>query len=75
MPQSGSHNIFDDLPALSTPEMVEDRDELDRYLGTDTEHVIDALQWWTERRAMYPCLSRMALNYLSIPGKLMWTIR
>jgi hypothetical protein len=26
--------------------------------------------WWHEKRATYPCLSRMARDYLSIPGKL-----
>jgi hypothetical protein len=43
-------------------------DEVDRYLATDTEDVADPLLWWSERRSMYPCLSRMALDYLSIPG-------
>jgi len=36
-------NIFDNLPALTAPTTVELRDELDRYLSTDPEHVIDAL--------------------------------
>jgi hAT family C-terminal dimerisation region len=30
--------------------------------------VEDALQWWHQRRDMFPCLSRMALDYLTIPG-------
>jgi len=65
-----SSNIFDNLPALSAPRIKELRDDLDRYLGTDPEHVADVLMWWTERKSTYPCLSRMALDYLSIPGEL-----
>jgi hypothetical protein len=45
-------------------------DELDQYLSSNPEHVKDVLQWWTDKKAMYPCLSHMALDYLSIPGKL-----
>jgi hypothetical protein len=61
--------MFDTLLSSST-QSSELRDEIDRYLSTDTEKVTDVLIWWFERRAMYPCLSRMALDYLSIPG--MW---
>ena len=43
-------------------------DEVDRYLATDKEEVTNPLLWWWERHSMYPCLSRMALDYLSIPG-------
>ena len=45
------------------------RDELDRYLSTDPEHVLDVLVWWYEHKGTYPRLSRMALDYLSIPGE------
>jgi hypothetical protein len=76
---SGAHhahaaNIFDNLPALSAPRTRELCDELDRYLSTDPEHVVDVLMWWTERKSMYPHLSRMALDYLSIPGKLIYAV-
>lgn len=50
------------------PKAKELRDELARYLSTDPEQVTDVLVWWTERKATYPHLSRMALDYLSIPG-------
>ncbi|EIW58934.1 HAT dimerization, partial [Trametes versicolor FP-101664 SS1] len=43
-------------------------DELTRYLSTDPERVKDALEWWNDRRASFPNLSRMALDYLSIPA-------
>ena len=49
----------------------EQRDDLDRYLSTHPEQVPDVIAWWHERQAMFPCLSRMALDYLSIPGKLL----
>jgi hypothetical protein len=67
--QSGSTNIFDNLPALSAPKASDLRGELERYLSTDPEQVTNVLMWWTERKTMYPNLSRMALDYLSIPGQ------
>jgi hypothetical protein len=66
--------MFDTLLSSST-QSSELRDEIDRYLSTDTEKVTDVLLWWFERRAMYPCLSRMALDYLSIPGMLFCNCR
>jgi len=59
-------NMFDTLlkPSTSSSNMC---DEIDRYLTTDTEEADDVLAWWWERRSMYPSLSRMALDYLSIP--------
>ena len=44
-------------------------DELQRYLIADIEDVTDALMWWHERRKVFPRLSRMACDYLSIPGE------
>jgi len=38
------------------------------YLSTRPENVKDPLLWWVEMHAVYPCLSWMACNYLSIPG-------
>lgn len=65
---STSKNIFDKLPDLA-PASSDTRNELDRYLATDVEDVKDGLMWWYERRAAFPHLSRMARDYLSIPGK------
>ena len=65
---SAPPNMFDSLPSLSAPKRYELRDELGRYLSTDPEAVNDVLMWWHGRRAMYPYLSRMALDYLTIPG-------
>ena len=67
---STSHNIFYSLPSLAPPKPSELRDELDRYLSTDPESVGDVLAWWYVIRNVYPQLSRMALDYLMIPGKL-----
>jgi hypothetical protein len=61
-------NIFDELPALAAPKMAELHDELARYLSTDPEQVKDVLLWWHEHKSMYPHLSRMALDYLTIPA-------
>jgi hypothetical protein len=63
-----SKNIFDNLPALQAPPPSELRDEFEKYLSTDPEHVEDALLWWYEHKHVFPRLHRMALNYLSIPG-------
>jgi len=67
IPSDKSLNIFDNLPDLA-PALSDLLDELDRYLATDVEDVRDALMWWYERRATFPRLSRMARDYLSIPG-------
>jgi hypothetical protein len=67
---SKSKNIFDNLPSLQAPKLAELLGELDKYLSTGPEHVTDALAWWYEHRDDYPRLHQMALDYLSIPGKL-----
>ena len=65
-----TENIFDSLPSLaplgrSTGVM----DELRLFLNMEPENVANAVQWWDENRADYPRLYRMALDYLTIPGK------
>ncbi len=64
-----SDNIFDALPALSAPLKAALEDELTRYLSAPVERTLDPLLWWVEKKALYPCLSRMARDYLCIPGK------
>lgn len=45
------------------------------YLSTERElSVKDGLLWWYERKHIYPHLSRMAMDYLSIPGNLSFFI-
>ena len=62
-------NIFDWLTVLTPPKPSNLRSELDCYLSNDVENAADALAWWDEKQAIYPQLSRMARDYLSIPGK------
>ena len=69
-PQAKSDNIFDNLPDLTTPSQPA-QDELTAYLAepcAKPKHD-NALLWWIEKRDVYPRLSRMALDYLSMPGK------
>jgi hypothetical protein len=61
--------MFDNLPALAAPKASDIRDEVSRYLSTDPEQVQDVLQWWLEHQSMFPRLSHMALDYLTIPGE------
>ena len=56
-------SIFDTVPSTSMS------DELQHYLAADVEDVKDRLKWWHERRRIFPELSRMARDYLSIPGE------
>jgi hAT family C-terminal dimerisation region len=68
---TASTNIFDDLPSLKPSDAKEPQDELERFLSTERDlNVKDGLPWWVDRKHLYPRLSRMALDYLSIPGKL-----
>lgn len=43
--------------------------EIDEYLRLPVENVTDPLKWWSDNRHAYPCLSRMALDFLSAPRK------
>ena len=63
-----SQNIFDSI-FDTTPTSPNTLDELQCYLAVDVKDVKDALMWWHERRGSFPGLSRMARDYLSIPGE------
>ena len=43
--------------------------EIDEYLRIPVESCREPLKWWTDAQHIYPNLSWMALNYLSIPGE------
>lgn len=62
------------LLALSAASKLALDDEITRYLSAPLEHTLDPLLWWTEKKTVYPRLSRMALDYLSIPGRLIVSI-
>ena len=59
--------MFDCMMDIAPPSSTDDK--LQRYLAADVEDVKDGLIWWYERCAMFPRLSWMARNYLSIPGE------
>ena len=46
------------------------QDEITLYLSTSTgtEDVSDGIRWWCRKKEIYPQLSRMAIDYLTIPG-------
>jgi hypothetical protein len=43
--------------------------ELDKYLQLLVENVKDPLKWWVNNHKVYPNLSQMALDYLSLPSR------
>jgi len=63
-------NMFDSLPAFSGVTSFTDCDELSQYLSEDVVSMKpqDTLVWWASKKTIYPRLSRMAFDYLSIPG-------
>jgi hypothetical protein len=67
--QDNFHNIFDNISALALPKDTSVADEVTLYLSTGPEPIKDVLAWWYEKCTVYPLLSRMALDYLSIPGE------
>jgi hypothetical protein len=67
-PASWSRNMFDELPVFAPPMSLVVNDELASYLNSEPEYAQDVLAWWAGKKTAYPRLSRMALDYLSIPG-------
>lgn len=59
--------MFDDLSVTAVMEVTSAADELKKYLSTGPEQVANPLQWWCERKSIYPNLSRMARSYLTVP--------
>jgi hypothetical protein len=47
---------------------IQEQNELDEYLSQAVEKVRDPIVWWWEHKKVYPALSAMAFDYLSIPG-------
>jgi hypothetical protein len=47
---------------------IQETNELDEYLSQAIEKVKDPIAWWWDHQKVYPRLSAMALDYLSIPG-------
>jgi hypothetical protein len=64
-------DMFDDntnIPVARTGSSRICRNELDEYLQLPVKNVKDLLKWWVNNCKVYPNLSQMALDYLSIPG-------
>jgi hypothetical protein len=56
------------MAALAPPKPTNLHSELDQYLSTNVVYVADPIAWWHEHCTLYPQLSQMALNFLTIPG-------
>jgi len=63
-----SQNIFDSI-FNTTPTSPNTLDKLQHYLVVDVKDMKDALMWWHKRHGLFPGLSRMACDYLLIPGE------
>lgn len=63
-------NLFDNLPFLNAAPEPADSDEIKRYLAADVIPMKDPISWWQGKRKQFPRLSRMAIDYLNIPGTL-----
>ena len=49
--------------------------ELDHYLKSAcVKNIKYPLKWWFENRGTYPCLSRMARDFVKIPGEFLLTL-
>ena len=62
-----SFSLFNNIDAFIPPEAADLHSEIDRYLVDDVEQADDPVKWWHDHRAVYPVLSRMALDFLTIP--------
>ena len=60
--------VFDNLLSLVSLKSTAIVDKITLYLMVPLENVKDTIKWWWEKHNVYPWLSRMALNYLTIPG-------
>ena len=69
-----SRNNDSDDPESSSSSSDEE-EFADRYLTSGRiKGVDDPIRWWHENQASYPRLSRMAKDYLTIPGQYSLTI-
>ena len=67
--QTESGNDQDVIDFFDIPmDGIQETNELDEYLSQAIEKVRDPIAWWWDHQKVYPRLSAMALDYLSIPG-------
>jgi hAT family C-terminal dimerisation region len=62
-------DVLNDFGNVSLSKNTLSQGELEEYLSLPVEYVRDPMQWWFDNRIAYPNLSKMAFDYLSIPGK------
>ena len=65
--------LVDDVDAttdfLNIPiDGLKDTNELNKYLSKAIEKVTNPIKWWWDHRMVYPKLSAMAFDVLSVPG-------
>jgi len=72
--QEKDDDSYSDFGDISVGKTAHERNELEEYLTLPVEKVMDPLMWWYDNQNVYPCLSRMALDYLSAPGKSSYTV-
>lgn len=65
-PSTVDENDFGHIPLDTSIPVC---DELAKFLVLPCEECRDPLGWWWDHRGTYPHLSKMAFDYLSIPGK------
>ena len=58
-----------DIANLSVLPHTAHASEIDEYLRLPIETCRDPLKWWLDNQHVYPNLSNMAMDYLSIPGE------
>lgn len=62
--------MFSSMTSLALPKPANLHSELVRYLTADVEHITDPIMWWYKCYISYPHLNHMALDHLSILGRL-----
>ncbi|KAF5319873.1 hypothetical protein D9758_018909 [Tetrapyrgos nigripes] len=65
---SSNADVFDFMDISVTSHTSPLRDKLSKYLSQALEATKDPLGWWWSKRAIFPVLSQMALDYHSVPA-------
>jgi hypothetical protein len=68
---AGEASQFDQwIKSQTSTYRLDKTDELDRYLGLDLagQEITDSVAWWVSKKTIFPTLSQLALDILSIPA-------
>ena len=65
----------DDIEAMTdflniSMDSLKEINELNNYLSQAIEKVTDPIKWWWDHQKVFPKLSAMAFDFLSVPGML-----